>query len=177
MEMAGYPFKLMASDEEEEADPAIPVHEVPAVLAVEKAEHILPRVEVRDFFLLTADTLVILDGRIIGKPANRDDARRILSDLSGHTHEVVSGVCICNHDHREVFSDLTRVHFSPLSSAEIDHYVRNFEVMDKAGAYAIQEGIGLTGVDAIEGSYYNVMGLPIHKVHRVLQRLGIHPVR
>jgi septum formation protein len=99
----------------------------------------------------------------------------MLSELGGRTHEVVSGVWIGNHQRADSFSDSTSVSFNPLSAAEILHYTEHYEVLDKAGAYAIQEGIGLTSVSSIRGSYYNVMGLPIHRVYESLATWKVFP--
>ena len=176
LQLTGYQFKVVVSEENENVDPSMDVHDVPEALAIQKAEHILPHLDETYFVLVTADTIVILDNEIIGKPGNKQEAIEILKRLSSRTHEVVTGVCLCNHELSISFSDVTKVHFSELTSIEIETYIQHYEVMDKAGAYAIQEGIGLSGIHAIEGSFYNVMGLPVHKVYQALNNLNVFPV-
>ncbi len=171
MEQAGFNFEIMVSEEEEVLEQDLPLTQIPQELAVQKAEHILPQIEYDDFQLVTADTVVILHDEIIGKPKDLEDARRILRQLSGEIHEVVSGVCIRTPTEEISFSDFTQVAFKKLTENEIDYYVNNHEVLDKAGAYAIQDWIGIIGIRQIEGSYYNVMGLPIHRVYAALNSL------
>ena len=173
---SGYSFQIVLSEAEEVVDISLSLEHVPEDLARQKAAHILPNIPNGNFVLLTADTLVILDQKIIGKPVDRADAISILERLSGSTHDVISGVCLADHDHIYSFSDRTSVTFLPLSAEEIRYYVDHFEVMDKAGAHAIQEWIGLIGIFSIEGSYYNVMGLPIHRVYKELSKWDIKPI-
>ena len=118
-----------------------------------------------DDVLVTADTVVIVDGKIYGKPHSRDEACGMLRVLAGRTHEVVTGVCIRRGDDVRSFSDLTKVHFAELTDREIEYYVDKYRPFDKAGSYGVQEWIGYVAVDWIEGSFYNVMGLPVHKVY------------
>lgn len=172
MRASGYEFKILTAGSDEEVHPSWDVYDTPVNLAVHKAELLLPKISEQDFILVTSDTVVILDGKIIGKPIDREDAINILRTLSGRTHEVVTGVCITSPDGNRSFSDLTRVTFRKISMEEIIHYVDNYEVMDKAGAYAIQEWIGMVAVTGIEGSYFNVMGLPIHKVYQAIEELS-----
>lgn len=173
---SGYPFRILTTDMDEIVDPDMDVYAVPEALAIQKGQHIYPRISNNNYIVMTADTVVILNGRIIGKPRNMDEARSFLESLSGSTHEVVSGVSFYTaQDHRS-FSDTTSVTFETLTENEIEHYLKHYKVMDKAGAYAIQEWIGLIGISSIEGSYYNVMGLPMHKVHRLLREFGLSPV-
>ncbi len=121
-----------------------------------------------EVLVITADTVVSLDGEVLGKPRNETDAKAMLQRLSGRDHEVCSGVCIRSAERTEVFSDQTVVRFKTLTEGEIDHYVRNYAPLDKAGAYGIQEWIGYIGVESIAGSYFNVMGLPVHQLYRAL---------
>ena len=118
--------------------------------------------------LVTADTMVLLDGLIMGKPRSRDEAVAMLKALSGRTHEVITAVTLRDCLHRETVSDSTLVHFRELRQDEIDYYIDNFRPFDKAGAYGIQEWIGYAAITGIDGSFYNVMGFPVHKVYEEL---------
>ncbi|SHF33103.1 Maf-like protein [Dysgonomonas macrotermitis] len=119
--------------------------------------------------VITADTVVILDNKIFGKPANEVAAKQMLRELSGHTHQVITGVCLTSAEKQHSFSVISEVRFCTLSESEIDYYVTRYQPMDKAGAYGIQEWIGYVGVEFISGSYYNVMGLPIQRLYRELK--------
>lgn len=118
--------------------------------------------------IIAADTIVSLNGEIMGKPTDHDNAKEILEKLSGREHEVITGVCLKSKDKFRSFTVKTKVHFKKLSDKEIDFYVDNYKPMDKAGAYGIQEWIGYIGIDKIEGSFYNVMGLPTQKLYEEL---------
>lgn len=156
---------------DETVSPGLPAEEVPVYLSRLKAQPYLPYLE-PDEILITADTVVILNGRVIGKPADETDARRILRNLSGKTHHVVTGVSIGHAGGiLETFSDTTEVDFDPLTDDEINYYVANYRPLDKAGAYGIQEWIGAAAVKGIRGSFYNVMGLPIHRLFLALKNL------
>ena len=120
--------------------------------------------------LLRQDTVVIVDREVLGKPHAREDAVRMMQLLSGRAHEVVTAVTIRDGRRQETFSVSTQVHFEPLSQAQIDYYIDQYQPFDKAGAYGIQEWIGYVGISSIEGSFYNVMGFPVHRVWEVLQR-------
>lgn len=121
--------------------------------------------------MITADTIVWLDGKVLGKPADREEAMRMLRDMSGRTHEVFTGVCITTSEWQRSFAAETEVRFSDLSEAEIAYYVDKYQPMDKAGAYGVQEWIGFIGVENIAGSYYNIMGLPVQRLYRELQKV------
>ena len=121
-----------------------------------------------DIIVITADTIVCVDNLIIGKPIDKLDAERILNLLSGRKHEVITGVCLHNSKKLKSFYVTTGVYFKKLSEKEIDYYLENYKPYDKAGAYGIQEWIGLIGVEKIEGSFYNVMGLPVKEVFEEL---------
>ena len=122
-----------------------------------------------DDLMITADTIVYADGRIYGKPIDRNDALNMLKSLSGRSHKVITGVTIATKEKCETFSVCSNVTFSELSEAEIAYYVDTYNPMDKAGAYGIQEWIGYIGIDRIEGSYFTVMGFPVHLVYSELQ--------
>lgn len=144
------------------------VAEVPQYIAREKARvYIVGKDEV----LLTADTVVVLGNEIMGKPHDEADAMRMLRQLSGKTHQVITGVCLTTNDKQVTFADVTDVSFADLTDEEIKYYVDNFRPLDKAGAYGIQEWIGLAGVTGIKGSYFNVVGLPVHRVYAELKKL------
>ena len=144
------------------------VEEVPQYIAREKARvYIVGKDEV----LLTADTVVVLGNEIMGKPHDEADAMHMLRQLSGKTHQVITGVCLTTNDKQVTFADVTDVSFADLTDEEIKYYVDNFRPLDKAGAYGIQEWIGLAGVTGIKGSYFNVVGLPVHRVYAELKKL------
>ena len=144
------------------------VEEVPQYIAREKARVYTVG---KDEVLLTADTVVVLGNEIMGKPHDEADAMRMLRQLSGKTHQVITGVCLKTCDKQVTFSDITDVSFAELTEEEIKFYVDNFRPLDKAGAYGIQEWIGLAGVTGINGSYFNVVGLPVHRVYAELKKL------
>ena len=121
--------------------------------------------------IISADTVVSIHDEVLGKPSDRDDAIRMLYLLSGDEHEVITGVTITSGVKQETFAVSTKVHFKPLSKAEIEHYVDTYQPYDKAGAYGIQEWIGLIGIDRIEGSYFNVVGLPVQRLYAELQKI------
>lgn len=164
---AGFDFDVKVIDVEETFPDDIHANEVARFIAEKKAKQ-LPFLK-KNEILITADTTVVLDDVILGKPQDRDDAYTMLGVLSGRKHEVVTGVCIKNSKRNIAFSDTTVVWFKELTDAEIEYYIDECEPFDKAGAYGIQEWIGMIGVTKIEGSYFNVMGLPIHKIYAELQ--------
>lgn len=144
--------------------------EIPLYIAKEKADAYIPMVQ-PDELIITADTIVWLDGKVLGKPRDREDALQMLRTMSGRTHEVFTGVCITTTDWQRSFTAQTEVRFATLSEDEIIYYVDNFKPMDKAGAYGVQEWIGFIGVENISGSYYNIMGLPVQKLYRELLKV------
>lgn len=141
--------------------------DIPLYIAKEKADAYVAMMQPGEL-MITADTIVWLDGRVLGKPVDREDAMRMLRDLSGRSHEVFTGVCITTTDWQRSFAAQTEVRFAALSEDEIAYYVDAFRPMDKAGAYGVQEWIGFIGVENISGSYYNIMGLPVQKLYREL---------
>ena len=162
-------FEVRVIEGIDEAYPKeLSVEEVPQYIAREKARvYIVGKDEV----LLTADTVVVLGNEIMGKPHDEADAMRMLRQLSGKTHQVITGVCLTTNDKQVTFADVTDVSFADLTAEEIKFYVDNFRPLDKAGAYGIQEWIGLAGVTGIKGSYFNVVGLPVHRVYAELKKL------
>jgi len=166
MEMAELHFDVIIADVDETNPPGMPGELVPEFLARKKADAIAHMAH--DAIVIAADTVVLLDHHILGKPNDAAHARSILKQLSGRMHKVVTGVCIRCHKKEAAFSVTTEVYFRKLTDAQIDHYVDKYKPFDKAGAYAIQEWIGVTGIEKINGDYYNVMGLPIGDVISVL---------
>ena len=144
----------------------LPVDEIAQHIAEQKAKQ-FPYLK-ENVIVIAADTTVIINDSILGKPEDRDEATQMLSSLSGKTHHVTSGVCVKDHDQVISFSDTTMVEFRVLTNKEINYYIDNYDPFDKAGSYGIQEWIGMIGVTRIEGSYFTVMGLPIHKLYEAL---------
>ncbi len=141
--------------------------QIPVYLATHKAQHYTNLLD-RKTILITADTIVWLDNEVINKPKDRADAVVILKKLSGKKHEVLTGICIKTEGKEESFCNKTDVYFRTLSDNEITYYIDNFRPYDKAGAYGIQEWIGYAGIEKIEGSYFNVMGLPVQELYQKL---------
>ncbi len=158
-----------------EADESFPVHlqagDIPAYIAKKKAEAYLPQLKENEL-LITADTIVWVDGQMLGKPQDEDDARRMLRLLSGNTHQVYTAVCLQTFQpsHFQTFCECTDVTFRALTEEEINYYISNFRPLDKAGAYGIQEWIGAAACASLRGSYFNVMGLPTHRLWAELQK-------
>lgn len=151
--------------------PGIKVEEVALALARQKADAWLDVWQKEKALVITADTIVVLHGQMLGKPANRAQAIEMLESLSGRAHRVITGVMLCTCQFQRGFSEVTKVFFRPLSATQINYYVDRFRPFDKAGAYGIQEWIGLVGIDRIEGSYSNVMGLPMAPLVSELEQL------
>ena len=143
--------------------------EIPVYIATEKAAAYKGLMAEHDL-IITADTVVVLGDEVLGKPVDLDDARRMLRELSGKTHQVITGVCLMTRTRQRSFSVTTEVSFKELSDAEIDYYVEKYRPLDKAGAYGIQEWIGYIGVTSLNGSYFNVMGLPVQRIFNELQQ-------
>lgn len=144
--------------------------DIPLYIAKEKADAYVAMMQPGEL-MITADTIVWLDGKVLGKPRDREDALQMLRTMSGRTHEVFTGVCITTTDWQRSFTAQTEVRFATLSEEEIAYYVDNFQPMDKTGAYGVQEWIGFIGVENISGSYYNIMGLPVQKLYRELLKV------
>jgi septum formation protein len=169
LEWAEIPFDVLPSEADEQVPDGLLTSEIPVFLASQKAA-LVRKLAPENKIILAADTIVVLDQQMLGKPVDRRDAIRMLTLLSGRMHEVITGVSITNGKKEILFSETTRVRFHELTRAGIDHYVDVYKPYDKAGAYAIQEWIGVTGIHSIDGDFYNVMGLP---VSRVIQELNI----
>lgn len=171
MTLIGLPFTVRVSESDENIEPCSPEQTV-MTLAGRKAASV--KKDAPGCCVIGADTIVYLDGQIIGKPKDKADAQRILSLLSGRTHTVYSGVCIMTDSEDIRFYETTRVKFAVLGQSEIENYISSGEPMDKAGAYGLQ-GIGAVLVESIEGCYFNVIGLPVPTLYRKLAELDIHP--
>lgn len=144
--------------------------EIPKYISCQKAKAYLPLIQ-EDTLIITADTIVYLDGKVYGKPHDAEDAKRMLKSLSGRTHEVITGVTLLAHNFHKSFAVTSKVTFDYLKKDEIEYYVQNFRPFDKAGAYGIQEWIGFIGVKSLKGSYFNVMGLPVQRLYKELRKL------
>lgn len=143
--------------------------EIPVFLAKQKAAAYIPTLPEKTL-LITADTIVWNRNEVIGKPKNREDAIQMLQSLSGHEHHVVTGVCLTTTEKQKAFSVISAVKFATLTDEEIGYYVDKYQPFDKAGAYGIQEWIGYVGVESINGSFYNVMGLPVQRLYQELKK-------
>lgn len=142
--------------------------EIPMFLAQQKADAYVNVLTPHDM-LITADTIVWLDGIVYGKPKDEADAKKMLRALSGKTHDVITGVCVTTTERQETFAAVSKVTFAPFSDNEINYYIEKYRPMDKAGSYGVQEWIGYIGVEHIDGSFYNVMGLPVQRLYTLLK--------
>jgi septum formation protein len=167
----GVSYEVRVIDGIDESYPtSLPVSEVPLFISQKKAEaYTLADSEL----LITADTVVCLDNEILGKPKDAEEARLMLTKLSGRTHQVITGVTLTTTEWTHSFSCTSNVTFASLTEQEILHYINTYHPMDKAGAYGIQEWIGYIGVTRLEGSYFNVMGLPVQRLYTELKKLNI----
>jgi len=166
----GVPFEVrVLQDIDEHYPESLPVNEVARYIAKEKADA-YRRIVASDELIITADTVVIVGDEILGKPVDETDAVRMLQLLSGRTHQVTTGVCLLTAEKERCFDVTTDVTFKPLTDEEIHYYVDRYRPFDKAGAYGIQEWIGYIGVTGLNGSYYNVMGLPVQRIYQELTK-------
>jgi len=167
LSMANILFEVRSKNIPETHPEGVPLQEIPLHLAKQKAMALQP--EITNEIVIGADTVVLLGNRIFEKPNTPQEAVEMLQMLSGHTHEVVTGVFIFSNEKQVGFSETTRVTFNQLSKEEIEFYVAKYSPFDKAGSYACQEWIGAVGIRSFEGDYFNVVGLPINKVYKVLK--------
>lgn len=170
MKDAGFTFEVRLKNVEEKYPQELHLENVPEYLSKVKASAFRKELKA-DEVLITADTVVCIHDRILGKPADRKEAISMLQELSGNRHLVVTGVSVTTRTEQLSFSSRTDVFFKHLSNEEIEFYVDTYKPFDKAGAYGIQEWIGYIGIERIEGSFYNVMGLPIQKLYETLRKL------
>jgi septum formation protein len=164
----GLTFDVWSKEVDETYPDHLQQEEIPLYLASKKADAFREELQDGDV-LITADTIVWIDGQVLNKPEDRDDAIRMIGLLNGNAHDVFTGVSIVSLEKTELLCDRTRVHFARLTSEEIEHYIDNHSPFDKAGSYGAQDWIGLVAIDRLEGSYFNVMGLPVHKVYQALK--------
>ena len=169
LEWAEVPFEIVVKETDETYPSGLPVEEVAIYIARQKALSVQSMVA-KGSLIVAADTIVVLGKQIIGKPKDKEDAMRILAALSGKTHFVITGVTIMEDEKEITFSDSTEVIFHKLTLSQIEFYVEKYKPYDKAGAYAIQEWIGVVGIKSVTGDFYNVMGLPVSRVVRELQK-------
>ncbi len=168
LEWAEVDFEVVIIPTDESFPAGMRVEDVPVYIARQKAQAVLDTIQHPEPIIIAADTIVVADGNIIGKPSSYEHAVEILSALSGQVHEVITGVCILGKEEVS-FSDITSVEFHPLDKQEIHFYIEKYKPFDKAGAYGIQEWIGVTGIRSIHGDFYNVMGLPVSRVLQALK--------
>ncbi len=163
------PFEVRVLDNIDESYPeTLPTKEIAGYISKKKADA-YRQTMADDELIITADTIVVLGQEVMGKPKDDEEARRMLRELSGKTHQVITGVCLTTKDKQSNFSVETDVTFKTLSEEEIDYYVAHYRPLDKAGAYGIQEWIGHIGVTGLNGSYFNVMGLPVQRIYEALK--------
>jgi septum formation protein len=164
----GIRFTTLVREYEEYYPDNLKGEEIATYLSEQKAKSFLNEVTVGEI-VITADTIVWCENEVLGKPSDAEDAKRMIRKLSGNTHEVITGVTLLSASKEKTFSDSTRVTFEILSEEEISYYIDNFKPFDKAGAYGIQEWIGVAACSRIEGSYFNVVGLPVQKLYKELK--------
>lgn len=170
----GIEFEVRVLPDIDESYPAdLPVMQIAEYIAHKKASAYLLTMKDNDF-VITADTVVIIGNEVLGKPKDEEDAKRMLRLISGKTHQVVTGVCLTTTKQQRHFSVSTDVTFKNLPENEINYYITKYKPFDKAGAYGIQEWIGYVGVTSLNGSYFNVMGLPVQKLWEELKKYFIH---
>ena len=155
---------------DESYDKSLPGEDIAKMISEKKAESYKATMS-SDELIITADTIVYVDGEVLGKPQNKIDAARMLKMISGKCHDVITGVCLLTSNKRISFSIKTKVSFAQITDDEISFYIENYKPYDKAGAYGIQEWIGYIGVDSIQGSYFNVMGLPVQRLYSELKNI------
>jgi septum formation protein len=171
----GLDFEVRIKDFPETYPENIEGKDIALYIAKQKGE--LYKSEISDNeIVITADTIVWCDNSVLGKPVDKEDAVRILRKISGNTHEVITGVCLLSKEKEKLFYVSTKVTFEVITEEDIEFYIENFRPFDKAGAYGIQEWIGIIGCSSIEGSYFNVVGMPVHQLYKELQQF-VEPER
>src|SRR4051812_37609145 len=170
MREAGFEFSVEPPAPDESFPNYMPVEMVPRYIAEKKAEAF--RSKLKDEVVMTADTVVIIHGKILNKPVDRAEAINMLTELAGKTHKVITAVCLLSKEKQELFHDTTKVTFKNLTPEEIEYYIDTCKPYDKAGSYGAQDWLGMVGIEKINGSYFNVMGLPMHKVYKRLMEFN-----
>ena len=176
LEWAELPFEVIVSDAHEDYPATMTIADVPVFIALNKANAVKEKIghaQLQDICIIAADTVVVLDNQVIGKPLNQNEAMTSLQKLSGRVHEVITGVVLLYNEQEITFSETTRVEFHTLTQAQIEFYVSKYKPYDKAGGNSIQEWIGVVGIKSIQGDFYNVMGLPVSKLMQKIKQLGI----
>ena len=177
LQLAEIPFKIIVSATDESFPDSLPMEQVPLFIANQKALAVADKIKfdsaVEDACIIAADTIVVIENTILGKPIDRSDAIISLAKLAGKSHAVITGVSILWKNELVSFSETTMVEFHELTKEQIEYYVDNYKPYDKAGAYAIQEWIGVIGIKSIQGDFYNVMGLPVSKLVQKLKQLDL----
>ncbi|MGJ7032571.1 Maf family protein [Niabella hirudinis] len=174
LEWADVPFDILTREIDERFDPARDLCAAIADVALKKAQAVMGEVE-SGRIILAADTVVALNDWVIGKPKSREEAIDMLTRLQDATHQVITGVALVKDQQEILFSDVTEVTFYPLTNRQIVYYIDRYQPFDKAGSYAIQEWIGVTGIKKINGDFYNVMGLPVSRVLQEIRKLQYQP--
>jgi septum formation protein len=172
LEAACIPFTILTADTAEDFPTDMAIEEIPIHIAVNKAKAVAALTENNNTPILAADTIVAIDGQMLGKPKDANQAITFLNLLSGKTHQVITGVCLLYKGLATTFSVLTEVRFHSLRAEQISYYVNKYKPLDKAGAYGVQEWIGMVGIHSIQGDYYNVVGLPVSRVIQELEKLN-----
>lgn len=172
LEWAEIPFTVDVANTDEIIPNNTRLSEIPIIIATEKAIVVQQKYQ-NNYIIIAADTIVVSNNQILGKPQSREEAIEMLKQLNGKTHTVITGVCILSPDETIRFSSSTEVSFNQLSAEELAFYIDRYQPYDKAGAYAIQEWIGAIGIQKINGDFYNVMGLPIHEVFSALKKFRV----
>ena len=163
----GFDFEIQVKPVDETFPKQYPVEKLAEFLAIKKATAFVDISP--NELVITSDTVVISNGTALAKPVNFEEAKTMLQLLSGSKHEVITGICLKSSNHQKSFSETTKVSFDKLTNEEIEFYINNYQPFDKAGAYGIQEWIGMIGIKGIEGDFYNVMGLPLHSLYKHLK--------
>lgn len=163
------PFTQRLIESDEDYPDSIDIKDVARYLAYKKSEAYMASLA-DDEIIITCDTTVLKEDMLLNKPKNSDDAKKMLELLSGNMHKVITGVCIRSTKKEICFESISTVIFSTLDASEIDYYIKKYKPYDKAGSYGIQEWIGYIGIEKIEGSYYNIMGMPVHRIYEELKQ-------
>ncbi|MEZ4884803.1 MAG: Maf family protein [Chitinophagales bacterium] len=169
LQEAGLPFRIITQSTDESYDPTLSTREIVSYIAAQKAKAVFSQIEDHET-IISADTIVCLGSTIFGKPKDEADAFRIIRALSGRVHEVMTGICLLSKEKEHCFVESTKVYFGELTDDQIHYYIQHYQPFDKAGAYAIQEWIGMVGIEKIEGDYFNVVGLPVCRLFKELKK-------
>lgn len=168
----GFTFEIKVKDTNEDFNPELKREKIPLYLAKKKAEAFLE--ESKTHLIIASDTIVWVENKVLNKPSNIEEAKEMLALLSGKKHEVFTAVCILDNGNYNCFFDVSEVYFKVLTAQEISYYIEKYQPFDKAGAYGIQEWIGMIGIEKFVGSFYNVMGMPINKLYSELKNYQLH---